>query len=440
MTAGFASSSDHNPGAGSSEGHRWPWCLGIALAIGLTLGFRWVNFTLDRDLNGFAFSLSSYSPSHPAVIFGSFGIVASIILLAAGIAVFFNKPNCQGLLGALLLAVMFWGYLQIAVGDSGLLLALARQSDWWLIIAGHPPPVARIEPGVWPQLGFDTLMERLFSAWYYLGIGWYVGVVAGILLMCSAIASGRTTHWRLLFSAPVTCFALLATAFLCKPILAERILVSAVNSDAKGEFLRAKREYRKAMEFDRWYALNPQLYERIGRSDEALGHTQSPEYALYRDEMIFENNQNPASIWQLELVLRDYDRVARMSGPIAEVAALRSVEMRVFYGLHLFQSGSFGSAVIMWNDALRREPNNWLAAYYLTLGYPSVGRYSDLETMSKRFLRRCGDPLSTGVFFDSLGKAQIYLGDSNAGHVSYFTSYKMDYINNNAAIRSLIGP
>jgi hypothetical protein len=106
----------------------------------------------------------------------------------------------------------------------------------------------------------------------------------------------------------------------------------------------------------------------------------------------------------------------------------------------LFEAGSFGAAVAEWTEVLRREPDNWLAAYYLTLGYPTINSYRELAQMSERFLANCGDPLTVGVFYNSLGKAQSHLDELDSGHASYYTSYKLDYINNNSAVHSLIGP
>jgi tetratricopeptide (TPR) repeat protein len=416
------------------------WLAAIAVSIALGLAFRWVNFTLDRDLYGFAFSVRGYSPGHPAFVLSSFGAVALLILLGAAVAVALDNLSLQGWFGALLLVLMFWAYLQVAVGDSRLLLALARQSDWWLIIAGHPPPVARTEPGIWPQLGFDTLMDRLFSGWYCLGLGWYVDVAAGLVLLFSALVSRTATcSFAILASVGISCIAL-AVGFLFRPVLAERAFIAALNFETTGDLSKAKAQYRKAMVLDPWYGLNPQLYERIGRSDEGLGRTQSFEYRFYQAEMIFDHDQGAGSIWQLELAINECDRIATTAGAIAEAAKARSTDMRVLYGLHLFEAGSFGSAVAAWTGVLSREPDNWLAAYYLTLGYPTINGYRDLAKISERFLAKCGDPLTIGLFYDSLGKAQIHLNLLDEGHASYYDSYKRDYINNNNAVHSLIGP
>src|SRR5271167_4380089 len=112
----------------------WLWLAGITFAITISVGFRWVNFTLDRDLYGFGFSIVRYAHSHSAVVLDSFGIVAVVILMGAAAAIIVHRPDLLGLLGALLILLAFWAYLQVALGDSQLLLVLARQSDWWLII------------------------------------------------------------------------------------------------------------------------------------------------------------------------------------------------------------------------------------------------------------------------------------------------------------------
>ncbi len=381
-----------------------------------------------------------YAPGHPPVVLDSFGILAVVILIAAAGSILAHRPGLQGLLGLLLILLTLLAYLRVAVGDSQLLLALARQSDWWLIIAGHPPPVARTEPGVWPQLGFDTVIDRLISGWYYLGLGWYSGAAAGLVITGTALASSTALRRTVvLASVAFSCAALTAIVFM-KPVLAERSFTSAINAEANGDLLKAKAEYHRAMALDSWYALNPQLYERIGRSDEALGRTDSMEYRFYQAEMIFDHNLGQGSIWQMNLAINECDQIANTQWTIGTVAKVRAVDMRVLYGLHLFENGSFGSAVAAWEEVMRREPDNWLAAYYLTLGYPTVRGYSNLAEVSERFLSKCADPLATGVFYNSLGKAQVHLDMLDASRASYIASYKRDYINNSVAIRSLVGP
>ena len=95
---------------------------------------RWVNFTLDRDLAGYAFSLNGYASNHAAVIWTSFGAAAAVILLIAALSRVANKPAITFWSGAALVMLMLVAYLRVAVGDAHLLIALARQSDWWLIL------------------------------------------------------------------------------------------------------------------------------------------------------------------------------------------------------------------------------------------------------------------------------------------------------------------
>jgi hypothetical protein len=418
----------------------WLWCGAMICAGGLMVGFRWVNFTLSKDLYGFAFSFFGYSPNHPTIIVDSFGVAAGIILACTILARILGKPGIQACLGALLILVTLTAYMRVAAGDPNLLLILARQSDWWLIIAGHPSPLSRIEPGIWDQLSFDTVVDRMISGWYYLGMGWYAGFAAGVLSLGAAISRLKPAHTGVIVAITVLGSSGISAAFLANPILAQRAFAHGANFEAAGDLNEARTEYLHATKLDGWYALNPTLYERIGAMDASLGRTGSPEYSLYEAEQVFNHNQIAGSTWEMESALRECDRVAALKGPIARAAAMRAAEMRTFYGQHLFEDGSFAAAAYIWNTALSTEPGNWLTAYELTLAYPAIGAWSDLAKISQRFIDKCSDPLTAAVFYNSLGLAQIELGHPDAGHSAYYASYKRDYLNNSGAITGLVGP
>jgi tetratricopeptide (TPR) repeat protein len=248
------------------------------------------------------------------------------------------------------------------------------------------------------------------------------------------------TRGRILLAVTAAAIVALATVFLAKPVLAQRTLVSAMNSEANGDLLRAKHEYRRAIELDPWYGFNSRLYARIGRLDEVLGRRDSAEYELYSAQLIFDESQGVGSTWRLAAAIVTLDHVAQTGGPIAESARISSIDMRLLYGLRLFQDGAFGSAVSVWNAVLEREPDNWLAAYYLTWGDPTINGYRHLAKLAERFLAQCVDPLTIGIFYNSLGDSQIELGDLDAARASYYASYKRDYIRNRNAISALIGP
>ena len=401
---------------------------------------RWVNFTLDRDLPGYAFSLRGYIPSHSTMSWASFGIVAAVILLVAAVSRLLARPSIVFWSGAALLLLVLVAYLRVAVGDAHLLVALARQSDWWLVLAGHPQSFARVEPGVWSQLVFDTLADRLVSGWYYLGFGWYIGLLSGFGLFLAPVVSG--SYDLTLAKVSVLCGAvvLLGGLYLSRPLQAQHQFKLAIRCETMGQLRVARDHYHRAIALDPWLSLNTRFHQRIGAIDAALGETHTNAYKLFQAEQIVDDNQGTGSIWDLDSAIRNCDEVARSGESIAFAAELRAVDIRILYGLHLFQEGSFASAVAYWEQALSLEPNNWLAAYYLTLGYPATGQYRELARLCLRLLPQCQDPLTIGLMNNSLGAAYMELGQLDQSHQSFYASYKLDYLNNRTAITSLFGP
>ena len=148
------------------------------------------------------------------------------------------------------------------------------------------------------------------------------------------------------------------------------------------------------MALDSWYSWNPRIYERTGAAYASLGEMSHPECKIYEAERIFAANQGTAFVGNLPDAIDLYDSIVSAPGSIGAVATMRAGDLRVLYGLHLFQVGAFGSAVAQWETALRNDDHNWLAAYYLGRGYPTVNRYQDLIRVSRQFADQCGDPLA----------------------------------------------
>src|SRR5262249_31508438 len=154
------------------------------------------------------------------------------------------------------LMLMLLAYMRVAIGDPRLMVALARQSDWWLILAGHPQPFARVEPGIWTQLAFDTLPDRLIAGWYYLGFGWYAGLLSGTAIVWASL-SMRKCRVRLREGCIVIAIAIaIISHFLIGPLLAQRQFALAVRCEASGDLRVARENYRDAIRLDPWFNLN----------------------------------------------------------------------------------------------------------------------------------------------------------------------------------------
>jgi tetratricopeptide (TPR) repeat protein len=401
--------------------------------------FYWVNFTLSKELFGFSYSIFGYRLDHPLLVPLSFGVLASIPLLIGAFAALFHWPRTQYWAGGLGLIVALWAGCQVVAGDGNLLFQLSRQSDWWSIINGLPSSQSQMEPSIWPVLNFETLYDRIYTGWYYLGVGWYATLFTAIGLMAGAIAVAPRERLRL-GAATAVAALLIIVASLIRPVLAQKAFVDGLQYQTEGRPDLALDSFRRAIALHRWYALNPRVYQRIGAVYAVLHQTNQPEYKAYLAERLFAEDQLQASVGDIPHAITLYDQLATMPGDFGAVARVRANDMRLVLGWHLFQGGAFGQAVITWDQVLRNDHYSWLAAFYAGMGYPTVARYQDLKAVTQDYLSRCGDPLLIGVLYNNLGDAEGWLGNHDAAHNDYYLSYHIDYSFNTRGASASAGP
>jgi tetratricopeptide (TPR) repeat protein len=413
----------------------------IVVCGATSLVFRWVSFALSDELYGFSFPVVHYSPSHAFITMWSFGVIGGMLFLALAIMVVLRKPGLQCACGGMLVLLLLWAYLQVAVGNAELLFQLARESAWLVQVFGRPTPHhPTVEPSLSVQLSFDTVYDRMWAAFFYMGLGWYIALFGAICIFingarlstgCSAL---RPTMLLAFFGAVLVGLA------LARPLAAESALYSAVRNEVEGRALEATKQYQAAMQLDDWYTLNPVIYARIGRVFSVLGDTSRPEYQIFRAEEIYSRNAQEPAIGDITSAIDIYQRIKCPECRLGTFARIRTTELLNLYGYHLFRTGAFGQAVQQWDQVLETEPDNWLAVYYLGLGYPAVRRYQDLATLSQRFIKKCADPLFIGILYNNLGDADTWLGRFGEAHWAYYNSYKADFKRNSRAVISLVGP
>ena len=419
---------------------RWTGFSAILLCVPLVLIFRWVNFVLSDDLYGGAFSLFGYTPIHPHFTFASFGVIAAAILMLAAMFCALRRPLWQCLMAGALFLLLAYAYLQVAVGDPRLAIEAARQSDWFLWIVAGQSPGNHPETELWQKLAFDTVGDRLYTGWFYLGLGWYLGLLAAIAMFVAAARSIDTRYARRIATLTLLSTAALAVLLLVRPFRAERAFEVAAQAQADARYEYAITSYGDAMRMDSWYGLNPRIHERIGAAYTTLQRVNEPDAVVYRSELTIDRYREDAATGDLPRAIADYDLLSTRDDAIGIIARWRAADVGVIYGLHLFQGGAFGPAVRAWEQVLQKDPDNWQAAYYLTMGYPQVGRYREMAAVSQRFIDHCADPVALGAFYLALGDAQTWMGTFGTGHEAYYKSYYYDYSFNPRGLSSLSNP
>jgi tetratricopeptide (TPR) repeat protein len=414
--------------------------LGSALAllcVPAILAAHWVSFPLSNKLSGISFSMAGYVRGNTLPTPVSYGALAALILLVAAVAIWRQRWGVTYAAGTALLTLVIAALYQVALGDPALLKDLAEEADW-LNAANHfaqayLPLNLGNEATVWPFLNFDSLSGRLFSGWYFMGLGWYAALIAALALMAAGAGNIERAARRWAGLTTAVLLLVLTAAFLAMPLMGQRALMAAFAADSRGDSVAASRLYQRAFDLDGWNALNFQLRERAGALDAALGKTTTADYTIFRAESFLKQNLIPSAIAQ-------YDLLATRDGPLRSLAETRAVWLRTAYGLQLYQTGALGAAVQYWESALHREPSMWLAVFYLARGYFAVGRYREAEEMAQRSVDRVNDPQFIADLYSDIGDAQTREPRLSSGHLAYYLSYEQDYADNRRGLAGATGP
>ena len=400
---------------------------------------KWVAFPLSNHLSGVSFSILTYASGHTHPTWLSHGAIAALLLLVAADA--FRRENWKQIyfMGAGLLCLMFAGFLQVALGQPRLLNELARESGWLNAANQFAPRYLPVNLGGEPTVGpllisYGMVGDRLLSGCYFMSLGWYVGLLAALVLMVAGARNMLNTSRRRAAAATATGILILALGFSARPLLGEHALTAALRAQAGGRPSEAVRLYREAMRIDGWNALSLELYERIGAIDAASGRSATFEYRIFSAGAMVEREQWLPALAEYEAI------AATADGPLGATAAHQAVDLWTGYGLQLYEDGAFGAAVAAWQRALIHQPSMWLAAFYLSRGYFAVGRYEEAVSLADRCLERVSDPVFRANLYSNLGDAQTRRGDFARAHSTYFSSYYWDYVLNKRGLSGLVGP
>ncbi|HTY57151.1 MAG TPA: hypothetical protein VMB26_18225 [Candidatus Binataceae bacterium] len=410
------------------------WLLGLSL-IAAVLICKWLNFPLSNQMRGFRWCPLTYSPPH--AIFFSYGALAALLILGWILSFQFKSARALCLFGIALLALSLTAMMQVAFYDPVLLKRLSSEAAQAQLavyfITQYLPPNPWIEPARWRYLTFDSLFERLWTAWYFLAFGWYAAITAGVFSLSSGLQLlNRRQRYKTVLITAVVLFALGST--LCfSHVRAQRELDKAALAVSTGRVDDAIGWYRRAMRLDPWYQLSPDLYARIGQIDSNSGKTTTFEYKIYRAELLVAQGDYPSAI-------AEYHQVSATHDNYRNWMRVRESELWTSYGQNLLGAGATGSAVAAFENARALDPDNWLAALCLSRGYFLVGRYQQTSDLALRLLDSTSDPQLRADLYCDYGDAQTRLGNLGAAHIAYRRAWTLDEKLARRTLTALVGP
>ena len=370
-------------------------------------------------------------------------LLIAVILVGAVVSCIARFSAGVAAAGSALVLVGLALYLDIAVGRSQVFSLLLRQADWlndaYAFDSTYLPRNVAVEPSLWTQFRFDTVWDRLVTGWYFMGLGWNLMMAAGLVIyIAAARALPARLRWGLLFLSLLGSAALLVF-FLSGPLMAQRAFVKGALAAARGDGRAARDFYWKAIQSDRWFAMNLQLRERIGAIETSQGRFATPEARVFEAERLVAISSAPGAIGQLPRAIAIYDDLAAGDSYLAAAAANRARDLEAAYGLNLFSDGAFGEAVESWEALLSREPTMWLAKYYLSRGYYVMSRYQAAADLSRETLAETSDPRVLADLYSNLGDALTRLNQYDDAHLAYFQAYKLAYLGDYRGLNALVG-
>ena len=409
--------------------------LNLLLFMPAEIFAKWLCFPLTKQLRGFQFPLLGYSPERQDFSILSYGIAAAVLSAAAAFSFTRGKHRLLCWTGAGLIWLSVLTILQVACTDAPLLKELSSEWDQQqatAVFTRRALPMNGIpEPSAWQDLPLDTVRDRLLAGWYFVRFGWWCALFAGL----AALASGLRGEKRWIMAwATFAGTATLVCLCLSRPALAEVLVAQAHVAEAGSESEKAIAFYRRAIRLDRWNALNPDLYERIGALDASVGRTTTIEYGMYHAEMTSTQMDMPRSIAELSAL------IPKASEPLAGVLRKRTAELLVEDARKRHTQRAYGAAVSECEQALRFDPRCLVAAFYLSRDYYLLGAYQNAIDLTNKTLKRLDDPTLRADFCSNLGDAYTKLNAFVEAKLAYRESYQLDYVLNFRALDALTGP
>ena len=422
----------------------WAYFFGLG-AAGLVLISHWVALTISDRLSGLHAPLIGYVVGKPGNPVLSWGAAAAVLVLAAAITYSRKHWRCLAIAGAGLLLLCFAGLLQLAFGEADLLkevggeelnfVAIQQFENTYLPVNFGKEASNAQGPGL--STSIITAWDRVVTARFFMGRGWYLTLVAGIAAFFYAkkrLADGRQRS--LLVKVTLLAAFCVAIGFSLRPTIAQITVARGQDAEAKGEPDLAIARYRRAMRLDKWFAIHTDLYQRIGAIDYNFGRTDTIDYGIFFAELMVSQSNLTSAI---QLYERLIPRAEKVSAQLADLVRTREADIWTALGKQLYARAAIGAAVQAWENAIAKDQSQWLAGFCLCRGYFETGRYQQSVTWIQSMIKRVRDPETRANLESNLGDAYTRLNELALAKLAYRRSYLIDYVLNWRGLSDLIG-
>jgi tetratricopeptide (TPR) repeat protein len=365
----------------------------------------------------------------------SFGWSAVLIGGMAGIAWLYSASRALVVCAGLGLGLGIFSVLYLALMDPALWSLVdenAQAANIILFSSHYLPSNFGIAPAFQPNLSTETLIGRLATAFYFMGLGWWVCLLGSLSLLsgCLTIKAMPRLRWMAL-TAMVACGS--QGLLLGKGVVAQYFQDRGDRYMARGQYAEAVRQYEAALRYDRQLAGSERLHRYCGEAYYHLGTPSHPQARLYAGDR-YARERNP------EAAIAEYRLAAQgAAGPWTSILHHRLAWTYVQLGVVQYGRQESGGAIAWWEKALSIDASQLQAAYFLMRAYFDQGRYEQSIAMGQFLIGRAQNPLFMADVQANIGDSYWKLKDFSRARLAYETSKKLDTYANFRILWSLGG-
>ncbi len=412
----------------------WLLIIGCLLVCG-SVFLRWINFPISQSFSGAQVPLIrtiGLAPQYHVLSYGAFAIaVLAVGLLSRS---FSNRPLL--LAAAVLITIFVSVPCQMAFEHPTILHRLDDEVYYVSLARSFtknylPHNFGYIED-IPSHLELGTAWGRFLASISFLGLGWFCFGIGSLLIALYAIVWLQEKTRFLILAClflPIAALAILLT----RPLLGQYYFVRARIAQAQGQNQKAIVNYRKAINWDQWFADDVTSYAMIGdlqrQSNFAEG---SPERHIRQAQILREAGQFEPAIFE-------YTQAASAGGSVALAARREAAETRLEFGLALYRAGAVGGAVTNWQRSLADNPAQLVGLVFLARGDYDLARYQAALDAANEVINAAGLNSIEANAYSLGGDCYTRLGRNADARRYYTKSIKLDNDINLWATAALAG-
>jgi hypothetical protein len=365
----------------------------------------------------------------------SFGWIAVLLGGMAGIAWYRRAGRLLAICGVTGLGLCGFSVVHLALRDPALWFLADENAQYASIMSfsrRNLPANFGIEPFFQINLSTETAMDRLATALYFMGWGWWICMAGSLLILvpCLKISERRNVRWMAL-----TASMMLATQgmVLFQGFAAQYLQEQGGRDVARGRYVEAIQRYEAAQRLDRQLTRSKQSHLHLGDAYYQLGIPSHPNARFYLGDRYAQGMNFDAALAAYLLAAQE------ASAPLQEIIHKRIAWTYVAMGLAWYLKGEIGPAISWWEAALAFDPAQLQAAYFLSRAYFDQGRYEQSIGMGRFLLVHSQNRLLNANVQANVGDAYWKLNDYPRARAAYEASMSLDSFANFRIFKSLGG-